>query len=112
MVHFSSENIHALKNVSENDKNYLLSLVPRAGLPSFSEICENLSLFSKRVSFKKLDEYEYLETQPDSNIFYIPSCKIFVDEDKKIILHSHISVDLQPIFLSKSRLDLEFFVVL
>ena len=101
MVHFSSENIHALKNVSENDKNYLLSLVPRAGLPSFSEICENLSLFSKRVSFKKLDEYEYLETQPDSNIFYIPSCKIFVDEDKKIILHSHISVDLQVLFFKE-----------
>jgi len=78
--------INNLKYLPLSDKLYLLSQEKNTNL-SWSEICKNLSIFSEKVIYDSFNEYEYLETFNNIDIFYISIHKIFIDNDKKILLY-------------------------
>jgi hypothetical protein len=51
------------------------------------KIIQTMSFFSKNGCFKKLDEYDFFETTPNEEIFFLKDCfGIFVDKDKKIVI--------------------------
>lgn len=94
MTEFSKKDtINSLQYLPTNDKEYLINTLDNSSLTSL-EICKNLSIFSKKCFFETCNEYTYVRTYENSNIFYIPILKIFIDEDKKILLFSSINIDL------------------
>lgn len=66
----------------------------------------DLSFFSKNVTIKSLDDYNYYETNENTNIFYLnmffPLGSVFLDKDKKIIFGSkyYHSIDKLKTFLN------------
>jgi hypothetical protein len=70
---------------SEIDKNILREIV----LSKNINLYENLSFYSKKYTYKNLEDYKYIQTNPEDYVYYIcrqPS--IFIDNEKKIIFNS------------------------
>jgi hypothetical protein len=80
-----------------------------------------LSFFSKNVTFKSLGDYNYYETSEETDIYYLnmffPLRSLFIDKNKKIIFGSkyyHSSVELKEflkyinsMLISIKSIDLE-----
>ena len=86
---FDNEKVDKLKYLPDVDKKYLNSI--KNHIP-WNIICSNMSIFSKKICLDEFDQYKYLETQENSDIFLIKSCHVFVDSDKKIIMYSCIQL--------------------
>jgi hypothetical protein len=89
--------INNCQNLPTNDKKYLINTLEDSTLTSL-DICKNLSIFSKKCFFETCNDYTYIRTYENCNIFYIPTYKLFIDEDKKILLFSNINIDLDILF--------------
>ena len=79
-----NETIDLLK-CNEEDKNILKEIVLSRNI----KLYEKLSFFSKKYTTKTLENYIYIETNPEEYIYYC--CKqpsVFLDNDKKIIFNS------------------------
>ena len=83
--------IRNLKNLSEVDKEHLLNYTNNCDLASY--VTDKLSVISKNYNLTTFDNYKYLKTDPDCDIFYIPSCQVFVDSDKRILIYSSYKLD-------------------
>ena len=66
--------INNLKNLPKCDKEYLIKSIEKNTTDSI-EIYKNLSIFSKKITFETLNEYTYLRTFENCNIFYLNLCK-------------------------------------
>jgi len=85
---FDKDHINKLKYLPDIDKKYIISI--NKNIP-WIEICNNLSIFSKKINLDKFDKYCYLETEENTDIFLIESSmsnNIFIDDNKKIIMFS------------------------
>jgi hypothetical protein len=82
------DKINNLKLISENDKNILRTVYNTKDC----SILKNMSIFSNDGVYKKLDNYNYFETNKDTDIYYINMwfgyMSIFIDSNKKILYDS------------------------
>ena len=81
---FDNEKVDKLKYLPDVDKKYLNSI--KNHIP-WTIICSNMSIFSKKICLDEFDQYKYLETRENADIFLIKSYHVFVDSDKKIIMY-------------------------
>ena len=84
---FTTADVNKLKYLPDIDKKYLISI--DKNIP-WREICNNMSIFSKKIHLDKFDKYYYVKTHEDTDIFLIESISnnIFIDDNKKIIMFS------------------------
>jgi hypothetical protein len=92
MANTTENIINNLQKIPKCDKEYLVESLGCSR--NHLEIYKNLSIFSKKVTFEVVNEYTYVKTNENCDIFYIPYINTFIDEDKKIICFSTIKVDL------------------
>jgi len=93
------ELVNNYQHFPKSDKEYLIKALQSTIIDPL-EIYKNLSIFSKKITFETLNEYTYVKTRENCNVFYVPCINTFIDEDKKIICFSTINVDLDVWFYS------------
>jgi hypothetical protein len=80
------EIINNLNFINDNDKSILLNA---SNNNMDIKILKSMSIFSHLGNLKKIDEYDYFETNDGEDIFYLKNCyDIFIDKNKKILLPS------------------------
>ena len=78
-------------------ENYYRNLLKNSSKTLWIEKCLDLPIFSKNQKVKRLSEYYYVESTCE--VFYIRSLRLFVDENKKIILFSNWKIQNDHYFL-------------
>jgi len=77
--------INNIKKISDEDREILIKSITN------NSLIKNLSIFLK-TDYKKLDDYEYLETDDEEDIYYInlhfTYLSLFFTKNKKILYYS------------------------
>lgn len=81
--------IKSLKLLSTDDMNILIDAFKSHNI----YLCKNMSIFSKKGTYKTLGDYNYFETNDNEDIYYLnmffsSQLRLFIDSDKKILYYS------------------------
>jgi hypothetical protein len=83
--------MNEIKTLSDDDKQHVLNYTNNLDYAKY--FTDKLSIFSKSYTLTTFDNYKYLKTYKNCDIFYIPSCHMFIDKDKRILIYSSCTLE-------------------